>query len=60
MAKTPGTGLLMLWCDVDEKVPESEAWRAHQFGHPWTRRVRRAMLLDEGSPGVYRRISTAL
>ncbi len=43
-----------------EKVSESEAWKAHQFGHPWTRRIRRAMRLDEGSPGVYRRIYPAL
>jgi len=43
-----------------EKVFESEAWKAHQFGHPWTRRIRRAMRLDEGSPGVYRRIYPAL
>jgi hypothetical protein len=43
-----------------EKVSESEAWRTHRVGHPWTRRVRRAMQLDEGSPGVYRRIYPAL
>ncbi|MEK7385635.1 MAG: hypothetical protein AABZ83_04275 [candidate division NC10 bacterium] len=43
-----------------EKVSESEGWQAHRFGHPWTRRIRRSMRLDEGSPGVYRRIYPAL
>ncbi len=42
------------------KVSESEAWLAHRFGDPWTRRVRRVLQLDEGSPGVYRRIYPAL
>jgi len=42
-----------------EAVPESAAWEANRFGHPWTRRIRRAMRLDEGSPGVYRRIYPA-
>ena len=42
------------------KVSESEAWLAHRFGDPWTRRVRRVRQLDEGSPGVYRRIYPAV
>jgi hypothetical protein len=43
-----------------DRVPDSDPWRAHQFGHPWTRRVRRHLLFEDGSPGVYRRIYPAL
>jgi hypothetical protein len=50
MAKMRGTGLLMLWTDVD---PQHEA----DFNSkPWTRRIRPHMRLDEGSPAVLRRI----
>ena len=39
-----------------ERVPESPAWQAHRMGDPWTKRVRPLLQLDEGSPGLYRRI----
>ncbi len=39
------------------QVPESEAWNRTRDSNPWTRRVRPNLLHDEGSPGVYRRIS---
>ena len=37
-------------------VPESEAWLRARESNPWSRRIRPHMRLDEGSPGVYRRI----
>ena len=37
-------------------VPESEAWLRTRESNPWSRRIRPHMRLDEGSPGVYRRI----
>ncbi len=39
------------------RVPESEAWTRTRDSNPWTRRVRPYLRHDEGSPGVYRRIS---
>lgn len=48
MAKTRGTGLLMVWTDID---PEFEA----EFNR-WTRRVHPRLRHDEGSPGVYQRV----
>jgi hypothetical protein len=42
-----------------ERVPESEAWQQHRMGDAWTRRIRPFLQLDEGSPGIYRRISPA-
>jgi hypothetical protein len=54
MAKTRGTGLLMLWTDVD---PQHEA----EFdANSWTRRVRHHVRLDAGSPVVYKRITPRL
>ena len=40
-------------------VPESAAWLQARESNPWSRRVRPSMRLDEGSPGVYRRIYPA-
>ena len=37
-------------------VPESEAWQRARTSNPWSARIRPCMQLDEGSPGVYRRI----
>jgi hypothetical protein len=37
-------------------VPDSEAWNRVRDSNPWTRRVRPALLLDAGSPAVFRRI----
>ena len=37
-------------------VSESEAWNRVRDSNPWTRRVRPAMLLDAGSPAVFKRI----
>ena len=51
MAKTRGTGLLMVWADIS---PESEA-ESHRW-YPWSNRIRPFMRHDAGSPGVYRRI----
>ena len=39
------------------QVPESEAWTRARDSNPWTRRVRPYLRHDEGSPGVYRRVS---
>jgi hypothetical protein len=38
-------------------VSESEAWSRARASNPWTRRVQPNLRHDEGSPGVYRRIS---
>jgi hypothetical protein len=37
-------------------VPESTAWNTARESNPWTRRVRPAMRLDQGSPAVFERI----
>lgn len=37
-------------------VPASPEWKAARDSSPWSRRVHRAMRLDEGSPGIYERI----
>ena len=37
-------------------VSESEAWRKVRDSNPWTARIRPHMQLDEGSPGIYKRI----
>jgi hypothetical protein len=39
-----------------ERVPDSPAWQENRMGSPWTRRVRPFLQLDEGSPGIFRRI----
>jgi hypothetical protein len=41
----------------DERVPESGPWQANRLGSPWSKRVRPLLQLDEGSPGLYRRIN---
>jgi hypothetical protein len=38
-------------------VPDSEAWARARDSNPWTRRIRPNLRHDEGSPGVYRRIT---
>ncbi|MBV9861610.1 MAG: hypothetical protein JO267_05625 [Alphaproteobacteria bacterium] len=38
-------------------VSESEPWERARDGNPWSRRIRPFMRHDQGSPGVYRRIS---
>lgn len=40
-------------------VPDSPAWEQARESNPWSRRVRPHMRLDEGSPGVYKRIYPA-
>jgi hypothetical protein len=51
MAKTRGTGLLMLWADIDlEYQAEYHRW------NPWSNRIRPLMRHDVGSPGAYRRL----
>ena len=40
-----------------EQVPESAPWQANRLGSPWSKRVRPLLQLDEGSPGLYRRIN---
>lgn len=62
MAKTRGTGLLMLWTDEFERpdVPQSEPWNRVRDANPWTRRVRPHLRLDAGSPVVYKRINPVL
>lgn len=57
--KVPGCLRARRFVVIDGQPSESEAWLAHRFGDPWTRRVRRSLQLDEGSPGVYRRIYPA-
>jgi hypothetical protein len=37
-------------------VPDSKEWMAARDSNPWSRRVRAAMRLDEGSPAVFERI----
>ncbi len=37
-------------------VPETAAWNTARDSNPWTRRVRPAMRLDQGSPAVFERI----
>ncbi len=37
-------------------VPESEAWAKARGGNPWNLRMRPHLQLDDGSPGVYKRI----
>jgi hypothetical protein len=39
-----------------ERVPESEPWQQNRMGSPWTKRVRPFLQLDEGSPGIYKRV----
>ena len=41
-------------------VPDSEEWKALRESNPWSKRVRAAMRLDEGSPAVFERIFPAL
>jgi hypothetical protein len=41
-------------------VPDSDAWKTARESNPWSRRVRAAMRLDEGSPAVFERIFPAL
>src|SRR5438270_792361 len=105
MAKTRGTGLLMVWTDIDPefeaefnrwyneehlprllevpgclgarrfvavegqpkyltvyefehaRVSESDTWGRARVSNPWTRRVHPHLRHDEGSPGVYQRVS---
>lgn len=37
-------------------VPDTKEWMAARDANPWSRRVRAAMRLDEGSPAVFERI----
>jgi hypothetical protein len=37
-------------------VPDSKEWMVARDSNPWSRRVRAAMRLDEGSPAVFERI----
>lgn len=37
-------------------VSDSEAWRKVRDSNPWSARIRPHMHLDEGSPGIYKRI----
>jgi hypothetical protein len=39
-----------------ERVPESDPWQQNRMGSPWTKRVRPFLQLDEGSPGIYKRV----
>ena len=55
MAKTRGTGLLMVWADIDPEFESAESARARD-SNPWSDRIRAFMRHDVGSPGVYRRI----
>ena len=41
-------------------VPDSKEWKALRESNPWSKRVRAAMRLDEGSPAVFERIFPAL
>ncbi len=64
MSKIRGTGLLMVWSDIDAelyefehaRVSESEARSRARASNPWTRRVQPNLRHDEGSPGIYQRI----
>ena len=61
MAKTRGTGLLMVWADIDAEfanatVSESAEWARARDSYPWSDRIRPFMRHDVGSPGVYRRV----
>ena len=38
-------------------VPDSQEWTRARDSNPWTRRMRPNLRHDEGSPGVYRRIT---
>jgi hypothetical protein len=42
-----------------ERVPDSEGWQRNRMGSPWTKRVRPFLQLDEGSPGIFKRIYPA-
>ena len=37
-------------------VSDTQAWKALRESNPWSKRVRQAMRLDEGSPAVFERI----
>jgi hypothetical protein len=37
-------------------VPDTKEWNAARDSNPWSRRVRAAMRLDDGSPAVFERI----
>jgi hypothetical protein len=41
-------------------VPDTPEWAATRDSNPWSKRVRAAMRLDEGSPAVFERIFPAL
>jgi hypothetical protein len=53
MPRARGTGLLMVWTDID---PEHETGLRARDGNPWSKWVRAFMRHDVGSPGVCRRI----
>jgi hypothetical protein len=39
-----------------EGIPDTPAWQANRMGSPWTKRIRPFLQLDEGSPGIFKRI----
>ena len=39
------------------RVSESDTWSRARVSNPWTRRVQPHLRHDEGSPGVYQRVS---